>query len=315
MSYNQKWMSIDGKNLTEEFAGRLRREGCAPGTIVKYTAAVRHYLSWLGGRDAMVQRRPNLETYLDEWFDEANPSPATQRARIAALHRFYEFLLSRDAAGDAVANPLDRVRRPPSRRKSNDRLTPEEDAAILAATIDAREAVVIALLRWAGLRVSEACAMRWCDVDERRGFLFVRSSKTEAGVRAVTLLDGLVGPLADWRRHLERHNLYDPVGPVLMTNRRTAMKTGFVWRVVKRVAARAGVRTRPAPDRSGQNVSSVTDHTLRRTFASDLLNREVRLEVVAVTLGHADTRVTQQYYAELQAERARTEILRAMGAS
>ena len=50
---------------------------------------------------------------------------------------------------------------------------------------------------------------------------------------------------------------------------------------------------------SGENVSSITPHTLRRTFGSYLLNRGLRLEVVSRLLGHSSTVVTERAYAEL----------------
>jgi integrase len=90
------------------------------------------------------------------------------------------------------------------------------------------------------------------------------------------------------------------------------MKATFAWRVLKRVAARAGVRTRTPPDANGDNVSTISPHTLRRTFASDLLNRGVRIETIAKVLGHSDTRVTSAYYAEMLASTARAEIMEAM---
>ena len=300
---------------TAAFAIRLDRNGMADGTVRKYRAAATHYLRWLDGADPAAQRRQDVERYLDEWHADARPSPATVRVRVAALSKFYDYLdslgLLVDADGRELRNPVDQVERPGWRRRPNDWLTAEEDAAILDAPIDACERVVVALLRWTGLRVGEACALRWSDVDTARGFLHVRESKTDSGVRDVTLLPDLADELRAWQRHLEQRGLYLPHGPLLSTNRGTHMKTQFVWRLVKRVATRAGVREREAPDRSGWNTSEVTPHTFRRTLATDLLNRGARLEIVAKTLGHADTRVTQ-LYAELLAETTRDEVLSAM---
>jgi integrase/recombinase XerD len=300
---------------TAGFAQRLERYGFTDGTVRKYRAAAAHYLRWLDGADPATQRRADVEQYLDEWHAEARPSPATVRVRVAALAKFYGYLdslgLLVDVEGRELRNPVDRVERPRSRRRPNDWLTPEEDEAILDAPIDARERVVIALLRWTGVRIGEACALRWSDIDTARGFVHVRKSKTDSGVRDVTLLPELADELGAWQRHLEQRGLYRPDGPLLTTRNATHMKPQFAWRLVKRVAARAGVRARPAPDGSGWNTSAVTPHTFRRTLATDLLNRGARLEVVANTLGHADTRVTQ-LYAELLAETTRDEVLSAM---
>jgi integrase len=89
------------------------------------------------------------------------------------------------------------------------------------------------------------------------------------------------------------------------------------------MAQRAGVRPRPCSCRrrrpphsrdcprnqNGFNLSDVSPHTLRRTFASDLLNRGLRLEVVSRLLGHASTTATERAYAELLDDTTRRELL------
>lgn len=51
------------------------------------------------------------------------------------------------------------------------------------------------------------------------------------------------------------------------------------------------------------------EHTLRRTFGSDLVNRGLRLDVVSRLLGHASTTVTERCYAELLDSTTRREFL------
>jgi integrase len=101
------------------------------------------------------------------------------------------------------------------------------------------------------------------------------------------------------------------------------MSISFAWRLVKRVAHRAGVRPRPCTcavarpphtancprNLNGYNRSDVTPHTLRRTFGSDLLNRGLRPEVVSKLLGHATTTITEHTYAELLDDTTRRELL------
>jgi integrase len=60
---------------------------------------------------------------------------------------------------------------------------------------------------------------------------------------------------------------------------------------------------------SGENVSAITPHSLRRTFGSYLLNRGLRLEVVSRLLGHSSTVVTERAYAELLGATIRDELL------
>jgi integrase/recombinase XerD len=305
-------MQTTDQSVVEGFAFRLKRQGLADGTVLKYRNGVGDFLAWLD-RDPVTARRQDLEAYLDEWAARSGAKPASIRLRIAALSKLYDYLDSRgllvDEAGRELRNPLDRVERPKSRRKANDFLSAEESAALSAACTTAPECALVDLLRWSGLRIAEACALTWDAYDG--DWLRVRSSKTDSGIRAIPVLPELREGLERWRRHLECCGMFRHDGPVLVTRNGGPYKHQYAWRVLKRVAARAGVRAREATDRSGYNVSEISPHTLRRTFATDLLNRGVRIEVVSQALGHSDTRVTQQHYAELQNETARAEILAA----
>jgi integrase len=70
------------------------------------------------------------------------------------------------------------------------------------------------------------------------------------------------------------------------------------------VSARAGLSTA-----GGRRV---TPHALRRTFATEMLNRGVRLETVSRLLGHAATTITEQAYAQLTDHRIRAEVEEAL---
>jgi integrase/recombinase XerD len=308
-------VNAEGQKLASEFVARLERQGYRPGTVTKYRHAAVDFLRWWG-RDPVSARRGDIEEYLDDWAHRVGASPSSVRLRIAALKKLYDYIDSRgrliDDDGRELRSPIDRVERPKSRRKANDWLDAEEDKALLSAAINPQERITLDLLRWTGLRVGEACALTWRDIDFGTSELRVRESKTDSGVRTVPILPELAESLRDWGSYLDGRGLRWPDGPVLVTGRRTAMKPQFAWRLVKRVASRGGVRANEARDASGWNVSSLTPHTLRRTFATDLLNRGVRLETISRALGHADTRVTQNYYAQLLDKTAKDEILAAM---
>jgi integrase len=301
-------------HLIDGFAARLARQGYAAGSITKYRHAVGDFLAWWG-RDPVEARRSDVEAYLDRCA-VMGAGPGAVRGRITALKRLYDWLDSMDRLVDAdgreLRNPVDRIERPRQQHRANDWLSADEDAALFAAPINAQERVLLSLLRFTGMRIGEAVALTWRDVDLERGEIRVRSSKTAAGIRTIPVLPELDRDLCDWQRRVTDRGLYWLDGPVLVSSHRTAMKPTFAWRVLKRIAARGGVRVRPATDASNENVSTISPHTLRRTFASDLLNRGVRIETVASVLGHSDTRVTSAYYAEMLASTARDEILRAM---
>lgn len=292
------------------FGFRLRRNGLAPGTVVKYGQALRDFLDWLpAGDDPAQATRATIERYLDE-YAASGCAASTLRVRISGLQSFYDYLESLELV---ATNPCVQVKRPARQERAIDYLTPAEDKAILEAAVNPQEGILIALLRWTGMRISEACALRWTDVDRANRCLSVRASKTQSGIRTITLLAEMVRELDSWERYCRERGLYQVGSYVLATRTGRPMAPQFAWRLVKRVATRAGVRVQEASDKSGVNTSAISAHTFRRTLATDLLNRGLRLEVVSGELGHKDTRVTLAHYAQLQDSVRRDEVLRAYG--
>jgi integrase/recombinase XerD len=292
--------------LVEAYAARLARHGLADGTRAKYLAAIRHFIHNLGDVRPTEATHQDVDDYLDRWHAAERPSANTVRLRVSALKSFYSYLDDRDLLNGR--SPVERIKPPRVRRRPNDRLRPDEDDAVLAACATSQETVLIWLLRWTGLRVGEALALTVEDVDLERRVVRVRRSKTDSGLRTVPIVDELGAVLVGWIHGLRLRDDWRSEMPLLATRGGTAWKEQFAWRLVKRVARRAGVRVTG----DGPFGSSVTPHTLRRTYASDLINRGVPLEHVSKALGHADVRVTQQAYADLEDATAHATIRSAL---
>jgi site-specific recombinase XerD len=110
----------------------------------------------------------------------------------------------------------------------------------------------------------------------------VRTSKTPRGWRTIPLLPQLEESVREWRAYRAEHDLDQPGSPFLVTMAGSPMQSRYVWRIVRDVSARAGLSTA-----GGRRV---TPHALRRTFATEMLIRGVRLETVSRLLGHAARR-------------------------
>jgi integrase/recombinase XerD len=205
-------------------------------------------------------------------------------------------------------NPVERIKAPRIRRHPNDRLGADEAETLLAACLTGQEKILIWLLRWTGLRVGEALDLTVDDIDLERHVIRVRASKTDAGLRTVPIVDELGVVLLRWIDRLRKREDWRPDLPLLPTRGGTPWKYQYAWRLVKRVAPRTELRVR-GPE---QLDTAVAPHTLRRTYASDLINRGVPLEHLSKTLGHSNVRVTQQAYAELEDATAHATIRKAL---
>ena len=166
---------------------------------------------------------------------------------------------------------------------------------------------LVAVLVFAGLRVSEACALRWRDVDLGSGRIAVRASKTPAGVRQVNILPVLRDELARYRPADP-----DPDALVFTTARGAPRDKDNVARrvmtpTVKRTDELLAERDEaPLPP-------GITAHRLRHTFASLLAACGEDPAYVMNQLGHADPRFTLRVYTHLMSRRdGERERLRAL---
>lgn len=254
------------------------------------------------------------------------------RGTIGVLRVFFayleqtELLVGRDGA--PRRNPVRTIDAPTCPQRPNDFLRPYEDRAFLNADCPHHHRIIVWLLRYTGVRVAEAQALTFADIDltPDREALTVRASKTPASTRTIPLLPQLLPLVHEHLRYIRRHTLGTPDTPFLATRLGTPLTTNYMWRVVKRVAYEAGVRPiectcdTTRQDRhasgcprtsSGENRSNVSPHTLRRTFGSDLINRGLRLEAVSKLLGHSSTTITERAYAQLLAPTIRRELFEA----
>lgn len=152
---------------------------------------------------------------------------------------------------------------------------------------------LVAVLVLAGLRISEACALRWRDVDLATGRLTVRhGSKTAAGQRHIDLLPLLRDELLE---HRARVRPDDPEAPVFVTARgRQRDRTNARQRVILPVIERAnellaGRELAPLPE-------GLTAHKLRHTFASLLAACGEDPAYVMAQIGHTDPQLTLRVY-------------------
>ena len=259
---------------------------------------------------------------------EKEPSKNTSRNHHCALNSFFTYLERLD---HVKSNPLRKLDPPKGERKANDYLSPEEDERLICAPVTPRERIIIAWLRYTGMRADvEATKVKQRDVDLTPtadypwGRIIVKNSKTPRGRRVIPIFPELRVEIDRWYEFLRKLELRDLDLPVLVTAKRTPMTHDYLWRIVKRVAHRAEVRVtrcacgteKPARHEkgcprstNGKNLSEVTPHSLRRTFGSALRQEGKSIDSISKALGHSDSRTTEQHYVDLEDATVAREIL------
>jgi integrase/recombinase XerD len=237
------------------------------------------------------------------------------RTKHNALSSFFDYCWRR---GLVQRNPMLMIPRPSYQPLLNDWLNGEEDEALARVRKTPLEEIVYGLGRLAGLRCGEITGLKLEDAALADDLLHVHGTKSAESVRSVILFPELAEMIERWLGFQDARGLPSGRGWLVSTSSGGRLCETYVWRMVKRTAARAGVRVwgldeegRPrAIDAGGENLSRVSPHTLRRTYGSDLLNRGVRIEVVSAQLGHSSVKITEKAYAKLRTQTQRDELLR-----
>ena len=150
---------------------------------------------------------------------------------------------------------------------------------------------LLATLTFAGLRIGEALALRWRDVDLARGTIIVRAAKTDAGVRTVNILPVLRDELAAYSARAKG----DPDALVFGT--RTGKRQN-PSNVSKRMLTKAVDRANETLAKTDTELMPrLTPHSLRRTFASLLYALGETPPYVMAQMGHTSPNLALAIYA------------------
>lgn len=142
-----------------------------------------------------------------------------------------------------------------------------------------RDRLVLEVLYGGGLRVSEAVALNYGDVDFGTGSARVLGKGRKE--RICPLGDAAVAVLKQFREHQARDTARE--APVLVTERHGRMTPAEVQKLVKKYLALADLPM------------DITPHKLRHSYATHLLNAGADLRSVQELLGHTSLTTTQIY--------------------
>ncbi|KQP79433.1 integrase [Methylobacterium sp. Leaf113] len=170
------------------------------------------------------------------------------------------------------------VKAPPVKNTLAERIMSEADALLMIRQEPAlRNRVLLTVLYGGGLRISEACGLRWRDLTARQetgqATIFGKGGKTR-----VVLLSA-----ATWKVLAALRGEAGLDEPVFLSRNGGALDPSAAHRIVKAAAARAGLP------------SEVSAHWLRHAHASHSLDRGAPIHLVQATLGHASVATTGRY--------------------
>lgn len=257
-----------------------------PGTLGSYRGSMQnHVLPALGHVTLAELTRERIHGFINAQL-AAGVSPKTVRNSVGVIRSALGGLVSN---GVLPSNPAS-IRRGwlPVEPRHPRTLTKTQLRRFLRASTGDRYEALILFLALSGVRLGEALALRWCEVDLEAGTAIIRRPVSLHRREMPTIRFGfrtidLAGPVV---AALTRHRAESlDAGPVFRGDRRDGCASArHVHEACRRVAKRAGLPI-------------VNPLVLRHTWATTLLEAGVPVSYVSRSLGHSSPTVTAARYA------------------
>jgi integrase/recombinase XerD len=211
---------------------------------------------------------------------EATGKPNTSQAHALSVpSSFYKHAIR---SGAVARNPFDGTDRPKVDQDHSDTegLTEDETRRLIeeAHRLSPRAYALCLLLYTTGLRVDGILGADVDDVGYDRGHR-VLTVRLKGGTRSKVVL----APMAV--HALEIYLAGRAEGPLFTTRNGHRLREAEVWKVLRRLAKRAGLPQQ----------NSIHPHVLRHGFITDALAKGVPLTEVQDAVGHKDPRTTRRY--------------------
>lgn len=210
-------------------------------------------------------------------------SHATLARVVASLRCFYNYLIS---IGDIMDNPVIGFKLTKEDKKLPEVLTNNEVSLLLSKPAggdykSCRDKAMLELLYATGIKVFEMIDLKIYDINLQIGILHIHSSK---GDRIVPIYPTAVKTLMHYVSDVRPAIVSNGEEDHLFTNMngQPLTRQGF-WKIVKHYADLAGIE------------KDITPHTLRHSFAANLLENGAQLKDIKEMLGHSDISSTQVY--------------------
>jgi len=239
-----------------------------------YAAEVARFL-------AFVQKPLSGVTLADlqawaERLAQGKLKPASQNRAVTALKSLLAFA---QETGYVPFNVGAAIKLRPARDTLTQRILEESALArLIDAAPEGRDRVLLKLLYVSGVRVSEACGLKWCDALSRQQggqiTVFGKGGKT----RTVLLKPKV------WQQLLSIKGDAKAADPIFRSRKGGgALDVSQVRRIVYAAARKAGLEQKVSP------------HWMRHAHASHALDRSAPIHLVQATLGHASVSTTGRY--------------------
>ena len=287
-------MEFKGKEYVEEYVRCQHRSCCSPNTIRNSQQGLEAFIMYLqatGKSDLKEIERRDIEGFV-EYEQDRELKLSTVKTRLANVKAFLRFMAEKGLIGEEVFPWKLKIKLPEALPRA---MEPEDVDRLLATSGSERDRAMIVLLLRTGMRIGELLNTRMVDVTMREQKILIYEAQKNHLGRVVYFSDDAKSALQKWLEERDKNQellFYGLRGKVLSYPAARMMFVKYI-------------------DRAGLSHKGYTLHSLRHTYATDLLNARMPIQVLEKLLGHTSLEVTKRY-ARLKDKTKEEEYFKAM---
>ncbi|MCO4805585.1 MAG: site-specific tyrosine recombinase XerD [Flavobacteriales bacterium] len=271
------------------FKGYLKLERTlSQNSVDAYMSDVDKLASFISESEG--QKAPERVTYKElqafvKWIVSIGLAPYSQARIISGVKAFYKFL---ELDGMIKVNPTALLESPKIGRKLPDTLNNAEIEEMLGC-IDRskpegeRNRAIIETMYACGLRVSELVGLLISNLYLNEGFIRVIGKGNKE--RLIPIHDQAIDSIVNYLENVRVHQpqVEGERDVVFLNKRGKRLSRVMIFYIIRDLAVQAGIRKKISP------------HTLRHSFATELVENGADLRAVQEMLGHASITTTEIY--------------------
>ncbi len=275
---------MDHEKYVDYFSSYITSEkALSENTKKAYLQDIGHFLSYIEKtRNCScinMIKEEEILSFLEE-LKAKNYASSSVHRKLVAIKVFFRFLKKENFISQNSAKYFDV---PKIWQLLPNVLTQEEVVRLLEAPskddpIGSRDRAIFELFYATGLRVSELCSVRICDIHDDMIKVFGKGKKERivpVGKKAIEAIDHY---LNTFRKEAANENDY-----LFVSKNNKKLDRIAVWQRIRFYAKKAGIEKEISP------------HTLRHSFATHLLENGADLRLIQEMLGHEDIATTDKY--------------------
>ncbi|WOV88042.1 tyrosine-type recombinase/integrase [Sporosarcina oncorhynchi] len=270
---NNQSISQNRRTLLNEYLLSLKLENKAEATITKYRSILEQFFS-----ECTIPLDELTSSDVLTWLNmfSEDKKPRTIDLVLSTLSSFFSFCLAEEYMDTRVTKQRWRPKIPESLPKY---LNEQEYARVKRAAerLSVRNRALILFLFSSGCRVSELSNLNIQDVDLKKRTAEVKGKGGK--IRHVHFSEECAIVLQDY---LGTRDI-DPTAPLLMNKFGNRLLGGGIRNVTNKLGVEAGLK------------QSLHPHSLRHTFATNMLARGADIQFISEEMGHSDLNTTRIY--------------------